>query len=91
MSVQQSNESFGIATRIGSSNSEFQFEATKVIHSIVAFSPAPDTMAAQFLIELEKVKGMSSLGKHLFCILSHILLVIQSLNSEAGFKLRFGV
>jgi len=63
------NESFGIATRIGSSDSKFQFEATKVIHSTVAFSPAQDAIAVQFLIELEKVKGMSFLGKHLPCAL----------------------
>jgi hypothetical protein len=36
-----------------------------VIHSIVIFSPAPESVAEAFLIELEKVEGMSSLGRSL--------------------------
>ena len=81
--AQQSGESFGIAMRIGTSNSKFQFEATKVIHSILIFSPAPDTMAVEFLNELEKVEGISSLGK---CSLhSCFLLLIRSSNSQTGF------
>jgi hypothetical protein len=59
----ESNESFGLATRIGSSNSTFKIETTSVIHSILTFSPAPDTLAAEFLHELEKVWGMSFIGK----------------------------
>jgi len=60
--VQQSNESLGIATRIGSTNSIFQFEASKVIHSILTYSPAPDTVAVEFLNELQKINGISLLG-----------------------------
>ena len=74
--AQQLNQSFGLAIRIGASNPKFQFETTKVIHSILMFSPAPDTMAVEFLNELEKVKGISFLGK---CSLhSCILLLIQA-------------
>ena len=74
--AQQLNQSFGLAIRIGASNPKFQFETTKVIHSILMFSPAPDTMAVAFLNELEKVKGISFLGK---CSLhSCILLLIQA-------------
>ena len=60
--AQESNESFGIAFRIGSVQSSFNAEATKVIHSILVFSPAPDTAAVEFLNEFEKVNGLSSLG-----------------------------
>jgi len=80
---QQLNQSFGLAIRIGTSNPKFQFETTKVIHSILMFSPSPDTMAVAFLNELEKVKGISFLGK---CSLhSCILLLIRSSNSQTGF------
>jgi len=81
--AQQSDQSFGIAIRIGTSNSKFQFEATNVIHSILMFSPAPDTMAVEFLNELEKVEGISSLGK--FSLHSCILLLIRSSDSQTGF------
>ena len=47
--AQESQESFGIAMRIGASNSKFNFEATNVIYSIVTFSPAPDAVAVEFL------------------------------------------
>ena len=63
--VQQSDEPFGVAVRIGSSNSKFNAVATmKVIHSILTFSPAPDAVAVEFLHELSKVTGMASLGKY---------------------------
>ena len=60
------NESFGLATRIGSSNPTFKIETTRVIHSILTFSPAPNTLATEFLHELEKVWGMSFIGKFFF-------------------------
>jgi hypothetical protein len=60
--ARKSGASFGIAMRIGSSNSNFSVPATKVIHSILSFSLAPDTMAVEFLNGLEKVKGISFLG-----------------------------
>jgi hypothetical protein len=56
--AQECQESFGIAMRIGASNSKFNVEATKVIHSILPFSLAPDTVAVEFLNEFEKVKGI---------------------------------
>jgi hypothetical protein len=61
--TQQSDEPFGVAVRIGSSDSKFEAAASKVIHSVLTFSPAPDTMAVEFLNELSKVAGMASLGK----------------------------
>jgi hypothetical protein len=54
---------FGLATRIGSSNPTFKIETTKVVHSILTFSPAPDTVAKDFLNDLEEVRGMSFLGR----------------------------
>ena len=61
--AQQSDEPFGIAVRIGSSDSKFNTATSKVIHSILTFSPAPDTMAVEFLNELRKVTGIETLGK----------------------------
>jgi len=66
--AQESQESFGIAMRIGASNSKFNVEATKVIHSILTFSPAPDAVAVEFLNELEKVKDIAFLGQWSLCI-----------------------
>ncbi|KIM36522.1 hypothetical protein M413DRAFT_288172 [Hebeloma cylindrosporum] len=59
--AQESGESFGIAMRIGALTSQFNVEASKVIHSIVTFSPAPASVAIEFLNELEKVKGIAFL------------------------------
>jgi hypothetical protein len=61
--AQESNESFGLAIRIGLSNSKFNVEATKVMQSTLTFSPAPESMAVEFLVELGKVEGISSLGE----------------------------
>ncbi|KIM44992.1 hypothetical protein M413DRAFT_442950 [Hebeloma cylindrosporum] len=47
--------------RIGATNSKVNLETTKVIHSILTFSPAPDAVAVEFLNELEKVKGIATL------------------------------
>ena len=66
--AQESQESFGIAMRIGASNSKLNLEATKVIHSILTFSPAPDTVAVEFLNELEKVKDIAFLGRWSLCV-----------------------
>lgn len=62
------DEPFGVAVRIGSSDSKFTTATSKVIHSILTFAPAPDTVAVEFLNELSKVTGMASLGKWSFCI-----------------------
>jgi hypothetical protein len=61
--AQEKGESFGIAVRIGASHSKLKIEATKVIHSILSFSPAPESVAVEFLNELAKVHGMSHLGE----------------------------
>ena len=61
--VQESGESLGVAVRIGSSTSRFNVEATKVIRGILTFSPAPDSMAVEFLNGLAKVSGMEFLGE----------------------------
>jgi len=66
--AQQSDEPFDVAVRIGSFNSKFEAATSKVIHSILTFSPAPNTMAVEFLNELRKVAGMASLGKCSLCI-----------------------
>ena len=66
--AQESQESFGIALRIGASNCKFNVEATKVIHSILTFSPAPDAVAVEFMNELERVKGIAFLGQWLLCV-----------------------
>jgi hypothetical protein len=61
--IQESGESLGVAVRTGSSTSVFNVEATKVIHGILTFSPAPDSMAIEFLNEIAKVSGMRYLGE----------------------------
>jgi hypothetical protein len=66
--AQECRQFFGIAMRIGASNSKFKVEATKVIHSVLTFSPAPDTVAVEFLNELEKVKGIAFLGQWSLCV-----------------------
>jgi len=61
--VQEANKSFSVAVRIGMSDLKFNIESTKVIHSILTFSPAPDLMAAEFLNKLERVSGMADLHR----------------------------
>ena len=59
--VQDSYQSSGIAVRIGASDSKLKVEASKNLHSILSFSPAPESVAVEFLNELAKVSGMSHL------------------------------
>ena len=47
--AEESKQSLGTAVRFGMSNAQFQFEVTKVIHSIVTFSPAVDAVATDLL------------------------------------------
>ena len=61
--AQDSDQSFGIAVRIGASDSKFKVEASKIIHSVLSFSTAPESVAAEFLNELAKVSGISHLGR----------------------------
>ena len=56
------NLTLGTAVRIGMPNSSFNVEASKIIHSLVSFSLASETVAVEFLNELEKVLGMAPLG-----------------------------
>jgi hypothetical protein len=43
-------------------NSTFNVEASKVIHGIVTFSPAPESVSLEFLNELGQVDGLEQLG-----------------------------
>ena len=52
--------------RIGAKDSNFQFEMSKVIHSIINFSPAAESVSVEFLNEFEKVDGLEPLGNCLF-------------------------
>jgi hypothetical protein len=62
--TQESCLSFGSATRLDSDtqDSAFKVDVTKVIHSIVTFSPAPESVAMQFLQEFRNVSGIKHLG-----------------------------
>jgi len=59
--AEESHKSLGTAIRLGASNSQFQ--VTKVIHSIVTFSPATDAVAVDFLKQLGGIEDISHLGK----------------------------
>ena len=61
--AQGKDESFGIAVRNGASHSKFKIETTKVIRSVLTFSPASESVAVEFINELAKVPGISHLGK----------------------------
>jgi hypothetical protein len=54
--------SLRITVRIGTQNSTFNVEASKVIHGIVTFSPAPESVSLEFLNELGQVDGLEQLG-----------------------------
>ena len=62
--AQESGESFGVAVRIHASTLKFNVEAIKVIGSIVAYSPAPNSIAIKFLNSLAKISGMEYLGEY---------------------------
>jgi hypothetical protein len=66
--------SFGIAERIGMQNS-YNTEASKIIHSLVTFSPAPESVSEEFLKELQKVHGVAPLGNLSICVLIGIWLL----------------
>jgi hypothetical protein len=62
--VQESGESLSVVVRIGRSiSSNSNVEAIELIRGILTFSPAPDSMAIEFLNELAKVSGMEYLGE----------------------------
>jgi hypothetical protein len=60
--AQQSSVTFGMATRLGAQNQSFNVDAAKVIHSIVTFSPATESVAIDFLNEFQKVSCLHHLG-----------------------------
>jgi hypothetical protein len=56
--AQNSGFSFGAASRLGTQSSTFSVDAAKLIHSIVTFSPASESVAIEFLQEFQKASGM---------------------------------
>ena len=66
--AQESDLSFGPATRLGATTATFDIPAAKVIHSLVTFSPASESVAIEFLNEFEKVPCLKHLGR--FSLLS---------------------
>ena len=66
--TQEANKTLGVAVRIGSSNPKYIEAATKLIQRSLSYSPASDTVATAFLIKLEKIQGISDLGKWLHFI-----------------------
>ena len=59
--AKNSTFSFGVATRLGAQSSKFEIDAAKLIHSMVTFSPAPESVAIEFLQEFQKVGGVQHL------------------------------
>jgi hypothetical protein len=55
--------SFGIVSQLHTQTSTFRVEASRLIHDIVAFSPASEIVAMEFLHEFEKVSYLQDLGK----------------------------
>jgi hypothetical protein len=58
--AQESRFTFGVATRLGDRSSTFKIDSTKLIHSVVTFSPARESVAIEFLQEFQKVVGISN-------------------------------
>ena len=86
--IAQQHESFGVAVRIGSSDSRFNVAAKKTIHSVLTFSPALDTMAMEYLNELAKIPNLSYLGKFLYI---HIGFHCTKLDSSTGLASCFSI
>jgi hypothetical protein len=53
---------FGLARRLGTQSSTLNVPANRVIHSVVTFSPASETVALEFLVKFQKVSALSDLG-----------------------------
>ena len=74
--AQASDVNFGLARRrrrLGTQSSTLNVPATRVIHSVVTFSPASETVAVEFLVEFQKVSALSDLGTVIF----HSLLALS--------------
>jgi len=65
--VENSDFSFGVVSRLNTQNSSFQLDAAKLIHSIVDYSPASESVAVEFLSELQKIPDIydSGMSPHL--------------------------
>jgi hypothetical protein len=59
--AQQSGVGFGLAHRLGTA-SNFNVDAAKVIHSVVKFSPATESVAIEFLSEFQNASHLRHLG-----------------------------
>jgi hypothetical protein len=61
--VANSDLSLGVVTtRLGVQSSTFKLDAATLIKSIVTFSPASESVAIEFLFELQKVSGFGDLS-----------------------------
>jgi hypothetical protein len=60
--VENSDFSFGVVSRLGTQSSTFQLDAAKLIHSIVEYSPASESVALEFLFQLQNIWGIYDLG-----------------------------
>jgi hypothetical protein len=60
--AQQSSVGFGPATRLSTQSLTFNIDAAKVIHSIVKFSPAAESVALEFLNKFQEVSRLRHLG-----------------------------
>ena len=60
--VENSDLSLGVVTRLGVQSSTFKLDAARLIKSVVTFSPASESVAIEFLFELQKVSGFGDLG-----------------------------
>src|SRR5271170_5828550 len=61
--AQKAGFSFGIATLLGTQDSTLNVDATKLISSIVTFSPAQESVAIEFLQKFQNIPGIRHLGK----------------------------
>ena len=68
------NDIFGVAIRLGVQHSAPNLPAARVIHSLVEFSPAAETLAIEFLNEFRKVTPFETLGS-ISLIFEYLLLV----------------
>ena len=60
--VANSDFSLGEVTRLGIQSSTFKLDTATLIKSIVTFSPASESVAIEFLFELQKVSGFEDLS-----------------------------
>jgi hypothetical protein len=73
--AQETNMEFGLARGIGAKSSTFDLQAAKVIHSLVTFSPASESLAIEFLNEFQKVTALEHLGSTISLFFEYLPLV----------------